>query len=68
MKNKSMTREQAKHLLAKGNAAFRKSALYRYIRKEQDATASLDEVLTISSKIPGSLSAEVIAERKKGRG
>ena len=66
--NKKITRERAKLLLAKGDADFRKSALYRYILKEQAAAISLDEVLKISSKIPGSLSAEVVSERKKGRG
>ena len=69
MKNGTkLSRERAKALLAKGDAEFRKSALYRYVLKEQRAALSLDEVLKISSKIPGSLSADVVAERKKGRG
>lgn len=65
---KKLTRQQAKRLLEKGNADFRKSGLYRYLLKEQDDALPLEKVLKISSKIPGSLSAEVIAERKKGRG
>lgn len=69
MKNdKKLSRERARALLAKGDADFRKSALYHYIVKEQKAAPPLDKVLKITSKIPGSLSAEVVAERKKGRG
>ena len=65
---KKLSRKRAKVLLTKGDAEFRKSALYRHVQKEQDAALTLDRVLKISSKIPGSLSAEVVAERKKGRG
>jgi len=65
---KNLSRSQAKALLEKGDADFRKSALYQYIRKQQARVLTLDEVIKIASKIPGSLSAEVIAERKKGRG
>ena len=66
--NKKLTNARAKALLAKGDADFRKSALYRYVLKEKETALPLEKVLKISSKIPGSLSSEVVAERKKGRG
>ncbi len=66
--NKNHSKTRTKVLLQKGDAVFRKSALYRYILKHHSPTLTLDKVLKISSKIPGSLSAEVVAERKKGRG
>ncbi len=66
--NKKLTKARAKVLLAKGDADFRKSTLYRYVLKEQNAAVPLQKVLKISSKIPGSLSSEVVMERKKGRG
>jgi hypothetical protein len=66
--HKKLSKERVKELLAKGDADFRKSGLYRYVLKNQKAALSLEKILKVSSKIPGSLSSEVVAERKKGRG
>ncbi len=66
--NKKLSKARAKALLAKGDADFRKSGLYRYVLKNQEAALPLEKILKVSSKIPGSLSSEVVAERKKGRG
>ena len=61
-------KNQVRRRLNLKDAEFRRSPLFRYIRTQIDDSPTLEEVLRIASKIPGSLSAEVIAERKKGRG
>lgn len=59
---------QALAQLERRDAAFRHTNLYRALVEESNPSITLDEVFRITSKIPGSLAAEVIAEREKGRG
>lgn len=59
---------QALILLEKRDAEFRQSDLYKILIKESDPSLTLEEVLGVSSKITGSLAAEVIVEREKDRG
>lgn len=55
-------------LLEKRDAAFRQTDLYRTLMEEGAPSVTLEEALRIASKIAGSLAADVIAEREKGRG